>query len=270
MTTSTAPSAITSLASELFPQTRRLSARVLSASALALVAHTAIATYALGRSVEVSREPPPLAVEFLEPIPEPPPLPQPEPEAAPPERAERAAPPSAAPPPAARAANLMTAKEDLPSAQAPDEPFDFTTDPNGSTYGGGVVARGGTADFGVKGATVAPSRAPVSRERPGANPSGELVALSNLSRKPALGDSDPCRGFFPSSAQDDTATTGVFVVLSKAGRVTSARVVAESPAGQGFGAAARACMLTKSFVPALDRSGNAAATSLRVNIRFRR
>jgi hypothetical protein len=269
MTTSTAPSAITSLASELFPRTRRLSARVLSASALALVAHTAIATYALGRSATVSREPPPLAVEFLEPLPEPPP-PPPEAEAPPPEQAERAVLPSAAPPPAARAANLMTAKEDIPNAQAPDEPFDFTTDPNGTTYGGGVVARGGTADFGVKGATVSPSRAPVSRERPSANPSGELVALSNLSRKPALGESDPCRGFFPSSAQDDSATTGVFVVLSKAGKVTSARVVAESPAGQGFGAAARACMLTKSFVPALDRSGNAAATSLRVNIRFRR
>jgi hypothetical protein len=270
MTTSTAPSPITSLAAELFPRTRRLSARVLSASALALVAHTAIATYALGRSVEASRVPPPLAVEFLEPSPEPLPEPPPEPEPAPPERAERAMLPSAAPPPAARAANLLTAKEDLPSAQAPDEPFDFTTDPNGTTYGGGVVARGGTADFGVKGAAVSPSRAPVSRERPSANPNGELVPLANLSRKPALGESDPCRGFFPSGARDDTATTGVFVVLSKTGKVTSARVVAESPAGQGFGAAARACMLTKSFVPALDGSGKAASTSLRVNIRFRR
>jgi hypothetical protein len=52
--------------------------------------------------------------------------------------------------------------------------------------------------------------------------------------------------------------------------VQSARVVGETPAGQGFGGAARACMMSKHFTPALDKSGAVAATSLRVNVRFRR
>ena len=271
MTTIVSTSALSGLASELFPGRRQVSARVLTASVLALVAHSALATYALGRVREITRDPPPLAVEFLdaEPPPPPPPPPEPEPET-PPAAAERSVPPAASPPPAARAANLMTAKEDTPSAQAPDEPVDFTTDPNGTSFGGGVVARGGTADFGVKGAVAGPARPAVSQARTSAGTGGELVPLANLSRKPSLGESDPCRGFFPSAAQDDTASAGVFVVLSKSGKVTSAQVVNESPAGQGFGAAARACMLSKSFVPALDRSGNPASTSLRVNVRFRR
>jgi len=269
MTTIVSSSALSGLASELFPRKRRLSARVLTAAALALVAHSALATYALGHVREITRDPAPLAVEFLDAEPPPPPPPPaPEPEA--PAAAERTAMPAASPPPAARAANLVTAKEDVPSAQTPDEPVDFTTDPNGTSFGGGVVARGGTADFGVKGAVAGPARPAVTQARPTATTGGDLVPLANLSRKPALGESDPCRGFFPSSAQDDAASAGVFVVLSKTGKVTSARVVTESPAGQGFGAAARACMLSKSFVPALDRSGNPAATSLRVNVRFRR
>jgi hypothetical protein len=269
MTTIFSHAATSGLAAELFPRTRRLSARVLTAFGLALVAHSAVATYALGRVRNITHEPPPLAVEFVDTEPPPPPpVPEPETPQAP---AERTVVPAASPPPAARAANLVTAKEDVSSAQTPDEPVDFTTDPNGTSFGGGVVARGGTADFGVKGAVAGPARPGPARAQPGATGNGnELVPLANLSRKPSLGDSDPCRGFFPSSAQDDTASAGVFVVLSKAGKVTSASVVNESPAGQGFGAAARACMLSKSFVPALDRSGNPAATSLRVNVRFRR
>jgi protein TonB len=270
MTTLSSPTATSALAAELFPRTRRLSARVVSAFALALVAHSAMATYALGRVRDVSRDTPPLAVEFLDAEPPPPP-PPPAPEPETPKAAEPSVAPAAAPPPAARAANLMTAKEDVPSAQTPDEPVDFTTDPNGTSFGGGVVARGGTADFGVKGAVAGPARPAAPRaQATGSTGGSELVPLANLSRKPALGESDPCRGFFPGGAQSDTASAGVFVVLSKAGKVTSARVVTESPAGEGFGAAARACMLSKSFLPALDRSGNPAATSLRVNVRFRR
>lgn len=270
MTTSPSLTATSALAADLFPRTRRLSARVVSAFALALVAHSAIATYALGRVRDITRDPPPLAVEFVDAEPPPPP-PPPEPEPETPKLAEPTAAPAAAPPPAARAANLMTAKEDVPSAQTPDEPVDFTTDPNGTSFGGGVVARGGTADFGVKGAVAGPARpAAPEAKATGSSTGSELVPLANLSRKPSLGESDPCRGFFPSSAPSDTASAGVFVVISKAGKVTSARVVTESPAGEGFGAAARACMMSKSFLPALDRSGNPAATSLRVNVRFRR
>lgn len=271
MTTLPSPSATSALVAELFPRARRLSARVLGAFTLALVAHSAIATYALGRVREEVRDPPPLAVEFVDAEPPPPPPPPPETEPEAPKLAEPPVTPAAAPPPAARAANLVTAKEDVPSAQALNEPVDFTTDPNGASFGGGVVARGGTADFAVRGAVAGPARPSAPKaQATGSTGGGELVPLANLSRKPSLGESDPCRGFFPSGAQSDAASAGVFVVLSKSGKVTSARVVNESPAGEGFGAAARSCMMSKSFVPALDRSGNPAATSLRVNVRFRR
>ena len=66
------------------------------------------------------------------------------------------------------------------------------------------------------------------------------------------------------------AQTAVMVVVAKSGAVSSATVLSESPAGQGFGAAARACLLAKHFTPALDREGQLAATAVRVNIRFSR
>ena len=62
----------------------------------------------------------------------------------------------------------------------------------------------------------------------------------------------------------------VEMVIGKNGSVGNASVVSESPAGQGFGAAARRCMLSQTFVPALDHGGNAAATALNVNVRFTR
>jgi hypothetical protein len=62
----------------------------------------------------------------------------------------------------------------------------------------------------------------------------------------------------------------VRLVIGKSGKVSSANVVSESPAGQGFGEAARRCMLDQMFVPALDREGNGAATALNVNVKFSR
>jgi hypothetical protein len=167
---------------------------------------------------------------------------------------------------------LLTAKADAPSPQQPEAPVDFTTDPNGTSYGGGVVAVGGRADFGAQGAKVggkgalpAPAAAPVARD------SGEqLVPLADLSRKPRLDEADPCRGFFPRSASDDDAHVSLRVVIGKNGRVTSAQLLSENPPGQGFGAAAKSCLLEKRLSPALDRDGNPAATATRINLRFTR
>ena len=119
--------------------------------ALALAAHGALAFAARGApSVLV---PPPQVTEI-----ELPPPPEPEKVTPPPEAKEDPAAqpskPSAAPPPqAARAGALLTAKDNAPSSK--DEPLvDFVTDPNGTSYGSGVVARGGTAEHGERGATV--------------------------------------------------------------------------------------------------------------------
>jgi len=62
----------------------------------------------------------------------------------------------------------------------------------------------------------------------------------------------------------------VLVTIAKSGAVSKVTLVSESPAGQGFGAAARTCMSRKRFTVALDREGNAAATAVRVNVRFTR
>jgi TonB family protein len=98
----------------------------------------------------------------------------------------------------------------------------------------------------------------------------ELVAASDLSRKPGLNESDPCRGYFPSSASDDVASAAVMLTIGKSGAVSNVELLSESPPKQGFGAAASTCMKSKHFSPGLDRDGNAAKTRIRVNVRFER
>lgn len=125
---------------------------------------------------------------------------------------------------------------------------------------------GGTAAFGVQGA-----KADGVGSKPVIQPVGDgLTAASDLSRKPSLPGRDPCKGYFPRSARDDAADVAVRVVVGKDGRVTNAQILSESITRQGFGAAAKACMLEQRFEPALDRAGAAAATAIRVNVRFSR
>jgi TonB family protein len=97
-----------------------------------------------------------------------------------------------------------------------------------------------------------------------------LVGLGDLSRRPQLAAENPCAGFFPGSALDNSASVALMVVVKKDGSVKSANVLTESPAGQGFGTAARSCMTRQRFVPALDRAGQPAATAMKVNVRFSR
>jgi outer membrane biosynthesis protein TonB len=238
------------------------------AALIALVAHGGLALVAVGHE-PAAPAPPPVDVELT--FREPPPPPEPEKEPEPPKEPEapKAEAPKpiakvAVPPPAARAGAVLTAAPDsTPEPSA--EPFDFTSDPNSHVYGSGVVAVGGTADHGLAGARVGGTgNAPV-------RPAGDgLTAAADLSQKPRLRRDDPCRGFFPDAARADVAVVSVRVVIGKDGRVSSANVVSESPVGQGFGVAARRCMLDEVFVPALDRQGKSAATALNVNVKFSR
>lgn len=260
---------------DLFERSRRRRGLTLAMLGIAAAGHAVAGTLA---PTEASREAlkAPVEVEFLAPEPPPPPVapppptpvPEPEPEKLPIAKATRA-PVERAPEPA-QAGRLLTAKPDAPPAQS-NEPVDFVSDPNGTTYGGGVVAVGGKATLGKAGARAGVASRGDSVEAGPKRPAGDgLVAASDLSRAPRLNEGDPCRGFFPQNASNDSAQASVLVTIGKNGAVSNARVVAESPSGQGFGQAARACMLTKRFVPALDRSGEPAATALRVNVRFRR
>jgi protein TonB len=246
--------------------------RLLIAVLIAFAAHAGLGLYAARHTPEASAVVPPVNVEltFREPPPPPPePTPEPPKEPEPPklEAPRPALAKVAAPPPAARAGAVLTAAPDPTPAPADAEPFDFTSDPNSHVYGSGVVAVGGTATHGLAGARVGGTGLAPKRD---AAPGDGLTAAGDLSQKPRLREADPCRGFFPDGARDDVAAASVRVVIGKDGKVRNASLVSESPAGQGFGAAARRCMLDQTFVPALDREGNSAATAINVNVRFSR
>lgn len=242
---------------------------------VALGAHALAAGLALSEQHRPSPPAPALTVELVAPEPPPPPPPPVQPPISPPEPQLAAHAPTvkaaAAPPEPARAGALLTAKADPVPTPAADEPVDFTNDPSVLGFGSGVIAVGGKAQVGT--ANARPGAASPSTGASGVAPrtTGEaLTAASDLSRKPALGESDPCRGYFPSRATDDVASAAVMVTIAKSGAVSNVRILSESPAGQGFGAAARTCIGSKRFSPGLDRDGNPTATAIRVNIRFMR
>ncbi len=147
--------------------------------------------------------------------------------------------------------------------------MDFVTDPAGTTYGSGVVARGGTAEHGEHGATAASvGSAPVRTAT--APPTDGLVAAANLSRRATLNERDACAGFYPSEANVDSGAVTLTVVVRADGAVSSSSVLSESPVGQGFGKAARACLQKKRFEPSLDRAGTAVAAATTFKLRFLR
>jgi periplasmic protein TonB len=238
--------------------------RAAAALLLALAAHAGMVAFAL-------TQPPPkpaltavTEVELAPPAPPPPPPPPPAPEAppeAPKEAAPRARAPKAAPkaPAPAAAAPLRTIEDNVKTA---DEPVRFVTDPNGTAFGYGTVARGGTGT-GAAGAQLPESQPPVS----GAGGHG---TAPELSRPPSLGELDPCRGFFPTRAQADRGEVQLKVRVEADGKVRSVTIARELPAAQGFGFAARDCLMSKRFSPALDKAGHPVSVLSPVTIRFSR
>jgi TonB family protein len=257
--------------SELFAKAaqRRSLRRVAWLVAFAL--HAGVGLLALRESHAATVLAPPLEIELAPPpsTPEPPP-PVVKAPAAEPERVAAARPAVAAPPEPARAAALLTAKADPQPTPNADEPVDFTNDPSMLGFGSGVVAVGGRAEHGVSRARPS-APGPVAGVGQGPRTSGDAITpVSDLSRKPSLGESDPCRGYFPGAANDDVASAAVMVTIGKDGAVSGVQLLSESPPQQGFGAAARACMNSKRFSPGLDRDGRPAKTQVRVNVRFTR
>ncbi len=216
----------------------------------------------------VVREAPPkiTEVELAPPPPEPPPPPKPEePEkvAEPPVK-ERAA----APPPVARAGNVLTARSDTPAAA---DAVDFVTDPEGKSFGSGIVARGGTLDHGSVPTPLAPRGPTTVRGASGAAGGGDGVTTpENLSRAARLDEANPCAGFYPRTASADVGQVTLAVVVRATGELASSVVVSETPAGEGFGAAARACLARKTFAPAADKQGRAVTAALALRVKFTR
>ena len=240
--------------------------------AVALFAHGA--AYAASERVRPTVAPPvvPLEVELTAFDPEPPPPPPPAPEEeVPHEPVPVVRPVNVAPRPVAPSApNVATAAKVgalLTSGETSDstDPVAFFSDPQGGAYGSGVVARGGHADHGT-GAGVATAVAPPLPPRD----ADEVTSAVNLSRAPSLDEPDACRGFFPTEASFDSGKVDLVVIVQAGGRVTSATIVRESPAGEGFGAAARACLLSKRFTPGANRAGRAVTASAAVRVHFTR
>lgn len=239
----------------------------------ALVAHAGLA-FVLARNAHAAppAPPPPIEVDLAEPPPPAPPkeAEPPKPIEHEPEAAVAAAvqkPVARAAPAPAKAGAILAAKDDAPTTKG-EEPVSFVTDPDGGEYGSGVVAKGGTAAVGLPGATL-PSTTASAAPAPPPKPVVE-APVANLSRKPSLDVPDACRGWFPSSAEDDHALVTLRVIVRANGSVQSANVVAENPMGQGFGAAARTCLLARTFTPGLDEAGKPAMAQTTVNVRFSR
>lgn len=277
------------LATDVFTAQRCLHARSkelpLSSSVAFVIAaalHLGIAGLAARLPARAPLPPPPVVTELdLAPVPPPPPPPPPQEEPKPdpaPVVAKAPIPNNAPPPPpaAARAGALLTAKEDPAKPAKPsDAPVDFVTDPNGQSFGGGVVARGGTADFGVTGAVAGgkgdkPAPATTAPPAPPGPRGDAIVPASDLSRGAKLEEADACRGFYPAGAEADSAVVTLTVVVRPGGDVQSVSVASESPAGQGFGGAARRCIQSKRFSPALDKEGKAVLSAAPLRVRFSR
>jgi hypothetical protein len=223
-----------------------------AALALALRAQPALPRALRVTEVELTPEPPPPAP----PPPVAPPPPAVQPSEPPPPRAR------AYPPAPARAGALLTAPEPE-TAPAAEEPVRFATDPNGVGFGYGLVARGGTAEHGLEAAANA---APAP---PPAQPRERIVPSDELAHPPTLVDAD-CRGYFPARALEDLGLVSLVALVAPSGAVARLEVERETPEGQGFAAAARACLQRQRFSPAIDRSGRAALARTRISIRFAR
>ena len=227
----------------------------------------------------VKEDPPPPApaVTAPPPPPEPPPVPTADVAASPkaPDDSQTKDPPAA--PLGQLGANLLATDVDKNDPSTKDDPYVFSTDPDGKEFSGGTSGVGGGPlpgvpggkAYGVPGGTG--SGIPAQGALATAPPPPPPPAV-NLSKKAGFaGSPSACQGFFPAEADDDAGSVQLLVMVSASGEVSTASVMSENPKGQGFGRAARSCVLGKKlYSPALDAGGNAVGTQTTLNIAFTR
>jgi protein TonB len=213
----------------------------------------------LRRNVEVELQP--------EPEPEPPPEPEPEP----PPEPEPVAPPPEKPPPTPRAAEpppapaAAQAGRVLTAEPTPDEPLDLTGDAfvqgNADYYAGGITASKGTATQAVRNQAARPDGV--------VGGTGTAPAVDRSRAAGTVERNWDCP--FPAEAeleQINYQQVRVAVTVSAQGRALEVKVIGET--SFGFGRAAQRCALGKTFVPALDRAGNAITTTIPIVVTFLR
>lgn len=236
-----------------------------------------VTTSYLNRSTTFALKVEPAIVMIEPPKEEPPPPPPPPPEE---EEPVKQAPPkdskppetAAAPPPLAKVGSLLTAPDD--SKNDPDEgAVKFLSDENGNEYGSGTAGLGGKADVGQKNAKkegVDNGNGNKPGGGPGTGAGMQTKPAVDLSRAASLTVDNPCKGFFPADADDDLARVEVLVTVKPDGTVGNVSVLNENPKGQGFGKAARTCMLSAKFNPAFGKDGAPISATQQFNIRFTR
>jgi protein TonB len=153
----------------------------------------------------------------------------------------------------------------LAAEPTPDEPLDLTGNTfvqgNADYYAGGVTASKGTATQAVR--------------NPTARPDG---VVGGTGTAPASGV-DRSRGAgaiernwdcpFPAEAdleQINYQQVRVAVTVSPSGKPQEVKVIGDT--SFGFGRAAQRCALSKTFIPALDRAGNAITSTIPVMVNF--
>jgi hypothetical protein len=142
---------------------------------------------------------------------------------------------------------LAEASALVPSASTPSE----AQTGDGSQLGAGAVASSG-ADQGT-------------------GLVGDAMAQGSASRAPSLiAAGNPCRGYFPSTARADHGRVQIRVGVDVTGHASDSQILIESPVGQEFGSAARACAAALRFEPAADGLGAPIAGVAKLELRFDR
>ncbi len=232
----------------------------------AFVIHAAVALVPVAvRDSEVT--PPPMDVTLVdvpEPVEEPPPAAEEEPaqEAVPAER--EVAPAPRAPAPAARKESApVAAAQDAPVSEGGPLVFDGAADWEIATRGGdgtGAGRAGGAGAAGGGGGGGGDAR--------GGGAPARVVAAPRIGRAARVIVEDGCAGFFPTGASHDVADVILRVTVGASGAIDGVVVASETPAGEGFGAAARACLARARAEAARDPEGGALPSAATVSVRF--
>jgi protein TonB len=189
--------------------------------------------------------------------------PEDKPEEPPPPVVKNDNPPPAAPPAAAQAGAVLTAPDD-------NAPLDLTNSfvtGTSDRYAGGTTQTGGTSNTAVRN----PGAVATGLPRGVGTGPGTQQGVVDRSRALQLAGSTEWRCPFPPEAdadQIDEAAAVISVTVGADGKAQKVSVVQDP--GHGFGREARACALRETYVPALDRDGNAIAASKSFRVRFER
>ena len=193
---------------------------------------------------------------------------QTEPEQTEPEEDDSPYPDEEAPPDTAEAPDVLT----LPNEGPVEIPGVFTVpDKDGSkSTGGGYTSGKGKAKRPVRNPN-ARSGGKGCRNSKGKGTGKRKRSGRKVDRSRGLRGSHSADCPFPPQAdlhQVDKATVVLSVTVAPSGRVTNASVLSDP--GYGFGAAARRCILSMTFPPALNEDGRPIAKTGNLNYRFNR